>query len=426
MELGIGRGISFGLFGPPETFMPRVRDLGAGLVRVFFFWSQIEPTRGDFSWEAVDAFLEQLEPADRVWVTVCSSSTWATQQESTFLPPSPAKEEGDYDRFVRALVTHCAGRVHYWQCDNEPCNTPLLWAGTAEEYVSQLKIFHNAVKDIDRGAEVVLGGAPYALPSGVPEDPERQFFDVLLDEGRDHFDLFDLHLYGEVDNIPADVEAARDMMRKHGYLKPIVVGEFGGPGPYNFPAAMTAFQPFMMEIFQGSEKAAMEKLYAQTENLPTELRMFMEGCSVELADRRDRLHSNETVARCLLALSAGIESVVCWQLGPEVPNYTDPFTIMDLFYGKLGLMRYRDSELTERKPAADAYALMADHLAGAEKVTKLDADCQLIEISPANLVAGQPERPHWTGRGRTKGRRRSARTVVLARSRSATAGSDWT
>jgi hypothetical protein len=284
--------------------------------------------------------------------------------------------------------------VHYWQCDNEPCNTPLLWAGTAEEYVSQLRIFNNAVKEIDRGAEVVLGGAPYALPSSVPEDPERQFFDVLLAEGRDSFDLFDLHLYGEVDDIPADVESARDMMRKHGYLKPIIVGEYGGPGPYNFAAAMAAFQPFMMEIFQGSEKDAMEKLYAQAENLPAELRMFMDDCPADLAERRNRLHSNETVTRCLLALSTGIKAVACWQLGPEVPNYTDPFTIMDLFYGKLGLMRYRDGALTERKPAADAYALMADHLAGAETVTKLDANCQVIEISPSTLVA-------WAAEGST-------------------------
>ena len=87
--------------------------------------------------------------------------------------------------------------MRYWQCDNEPTNIGLTWAGTAAEYVAQLQVLHRAVKDADPDAAVVLGGAPYALPASTPDSPERQFFDVLLRDGRDFFDLFDLHLYGE-------------------------------------------------------------------------------------------------------------------------------------------------------------------------------------------------------------------------------------
>jgi Beta-galactosidase len=220
VRLGIVRGISYGLFGKPDTFVPQLRELGATLVRVYFYWSQVEPEPGRYSFEAVDAFLDQLDGSEEVWVTVCSSSRWATRQATDFLPPSPAKDPAAYHRFVRALVRHCAGRVRWWQCDNEPSNVGLTWMGTAAEYVAQLQVMHRAVKEADPSAAVVLGGAPYALPAGAPHSPERQFFDTLLRDGREFFDVFDLHLYGEADRILADIETARQMMRAFGYEKP--------------------------------------------------------------------------------------------------------------------------------------------------------------------------------------------------------------
>ena len=179
VRLGVVRGISYGLFGKPDQFLPQLRALGAGLVRVYFYWSQVEPEPGRWSFDAVDAFLDQLDGSEEVWVTVCSSSRWATRQATDFLPPSPAKDLEAYRRFVDRLVRHCAGRVRYWQCDNEPSNVGLLWAGTAEEYVAQLKVMHQAVKEADPRAAVVLGGAPFGLPESPPDGPDRQFFDVL-------------------------------------------------------------------------------------------------------------------------------------------------------------------------------------------------------------------------------------------------------
>ncbi|MBO0682322.1 MAG: hypothetical protein J2P45_04120, partial [Candidatus Dormibacteraeota bacterium] len=163
VRFGIVRGISYGLFGRPDPFVAQARRLGAGLLRVYFYWGQVEPEPGRWSWEAVDALLEQLDGSEEVWVTVSSSSRWATRQATDFLPPSPARDPDAYYRFVNHLVSHCAGRVTYWQCDNEPSNIGLSWAGTAEEYVAQLKVMHRAVKDADPEAAVVLGGATYGL-----------------------------------------------------------------------------------------------------------------------------------------------------------------------------------------------------------------------------------------------------------------------
>ncbi|MET7802629.1 hypothetical protein ABZS78_39930, partial [Streptomyces decoyicus] len=114
--------------------------------------------------EVVDAILGQLDPADEVWVTVCSSSPWATRHRTGFLPSSPARDPRRYERFVSDLVTRCRGRVDYWQCNNEPSNTGLLWAGTAADYVEQLTAFHRCVRGADPDATVVLGGCG-ATPS---------------------------------------------------------------------------------------------------------------------------------------------------------------------------------------------------------------------------------------------------------------------
>ena len=403
VRLGIVRAISYGLFGKPDEFVPQLRALGATLVRVYFYWSQIEPEPGQDRFDIVDAFLDQLDGSEEVWVTVCSSSRWATQQATEFLPPSPAKDQDAYYRFVHRLVRHCGGRVRFWQCDNEPSNVGLTWSGTAADYVAQLRVMHRAVKDADPDAAVVLGGAPYALPASAPDSLERQFFDTLLRDGRDYFDLFDLHLYGPADRIPADIDTARGMMRAFGYEKPLVVGEYNAPWPNLFHEATAALEQAMAAAFaagaggsgggQGAdaagarrtpEQAAMASLYERMASLPPQLQMFMRGCPPQLEDKRHRINRRELVMRNLLALSAGVRRTVCWNLAPDIPGYEDPLSVMDLLFGKFALLDYEGTELRHRYPSAETFALLADRLAGVDGVTRLQVparpDLMLFEV----------------------------------------------
>ncbi len=249
VRLGVVRGISYGLFGAPGEFVAQARVLGAGMIRAYFYWGQVEPEPGRYRWEAVDALLGQLTGDEEVWITLCSSSPWGTRVATDFLPPSPARDQHAYGEFVRRIVEHCAGRVRYWQCDNEPSNTDLLWAGTAAEYVEQLTTFYRAVKDADPGAAVVLGGCGYDVFSSEPGSTPRLFFDHLADAGREVFDLFSVHLYGDVASVPGYLDQAREMMRSHGYLKPVVAGEHGGPQPFEFGEAMAVMQQVFAAAF---------------------------------------------------------------------------------------------------------------------------------------------------------------------------------
>src|SRR5690348_745574 len=100
--LGVVRGISYGLFGKPDEFVEAARSLGAGLVRGYVYWGQVEPEPGRYEWDAVDALVSQVDGVD-LWITLCSSSPWATRQPTSFLPPSPARDPAAYAEFVRRV-----------------------------------------------------------------------------------------------------------------------------------------------------------------------------------------------------------------------------------------------------------------------------------------------------------------------------------
>ncbi len=389
MRMGIVRGISYGLFKEPDEFVPQARALGAGLVRAYLYWGQVEPRPGEYDFRVPDALLAQLDAGTEVWLTTCSSSPWATRTPTDFLPPSPAKDTERYGEFVRRLVEHCAGRVRYWQCDNEPSNTGLLWAGTAGEYVTQLSAFHAAVTVADPAATVVLGGCGYDVLSSPPGSEPRRFFAHLVDAGRDAFDVFDVHLYGDPANIPSYVDEVRKMMRAHGYEKPVVAGEFAGPVLFEFPEVEPILQQTMMTAFaeqapggssvgelaervgqDSPERRAMVSLYERAAELPDRLRMFLEGCPPQLAARRDRINRRQIVTRTLLALCAGVRVAAYWNLAPEVPGELEPYQMMHLLFGKLVLLGYEGTALTRRNPAADTFALVAEQLAGTTAVTR--------------------------------------------------------
>lgn len=395
VQLGIVRGISYGVFGPPAPFMEQVRTLGAHLVRVCFTWNQIEPQPGRYDWSAVDALLDQLQPGDDLWVTVVSASRWATRQATDFLPASPPRDNAAYQMFVGALVSHCRGIVRYWQCNNEPSN-PGLWSGSAEDYATLASSFAQTVRNADPDARIVLGGCGFDVLSATRDAPARIFFDEVLSKAPDSFDLFDIHLYDDPRRIPFHIGNAREMLVAHGLDRAVVVGECGGPTLLGFPELEPVMQQVMGQAFAGGEpsldtkdltqltdtpdRLAMRALYDRMAELPPALQMFMQGCSPALEARRHRIACREVVTRTLLVLSSGIDLVLWWNLAPEVPNYRDRFNLMGFLSDKLALMDFVHGELTRREPAADAFARLSGYLSQAGAVKRLESGAGLVAI----------------------------------------------
>jgi hypothetical protein len=389
---GIAAGFLYGYEGTRAyQFMPQVRALHAGFTKVYLFWNQVEPERGRYDWTAVDRFVAQLRTPEEGLIALFSASQWATRTVARQLPPSPAKDPDDYYRFVCQLVRHCKGRVRYWQNDAEP-NNPLFWSGSKEEFVAQLKVFYRAVKSADPSAMVVVGGYDGMFgPPGTHQFPQQQaglaFFDHVLDQGRDAFDLFDLRLYGDPYTIVARVQFMREKMRTRGYEKPIVCLEYGGPSLFEF-AENRKYIPLVLAWSQAATspenhgqpapgrgvRDQIRKLYEIMPTLPPQTQMFMQGCPPELDARYQRIQARSLVMRNLFALSAGVEKTVYWYLPDSSFAGEARYELMTLMYGKVGLIEVVDDvRFGRRLLGAEVFSRMARTLSGVRQVRAVDS-----------------------------------------------------
>jgi hypothetical protein len=385
--LGIAWGFLYGYFNiKADRFMPQVRDLGAGFTKIYLIWNQVEPQKGQYDWTAVDTFVNQLNKPEEGLIALFSSSQWAVKHPSAMLPPSPAKNPDDYYRFVFDLVKHCKGRVRYWQNDAEP-NDPIYWSGTKEEFTAQLKVFYKGVKDADPSAVVIVGGYDGLFgPPGTFQFPNQQagldFFDYVLGEGRDAFDLFDLRLYGDPYTIVGRVDIMRQKMLALGYDKPIVCTEYGGPGFFEFMANIR-YVPMISSWMQSMQQTGtngvpsadpasggqITELYTNMASLAPETQMFMLGCSPALEAKYDRLQARSLVMRNVFAFSAGVQKTLYWEFLDDRDN---PVPLMALMYGKIGMYGYENGALKKRYPTADAYQRMAKALDGIRQVKRIE------------------------------------------------------
>ena len=427
--LGIANGFLYGYQGVNAyEFMPTVRRLGAGFTKTYLFWNQVEPTRGTYDWTAVDAFVNQLKSADEALVGVFSASEWAVTKPSVLLPPSPAKNPDDYYRFIFDLVSHCKGRVRYWQNDAEP-NSPIFWGGTKEEFVAELVLFHKAVKAADPDAIVVVGGYDGLFgPPGTFQFPNQQagldFFDYVFKEGHGAFDVFDLRLYGDPYTIVPRVDYMRQMMRAHGFEKPVICTEYGGPNLFELPGNRK-YIPLVAAWSQGVTGSSGQSsasggaggvadLYKTMSALAPETQMFMQGCPPELDEKYQRIQARGIVVRNLFALSAGVQKTIYWYLPADPIEGDARFNVMALMYGKIGLVAHTSQGFGDLRLGADVFQRMATALDGVERVTRVAiADQPSVMLFTIDRPGRQATWVAWERRDAFAGEDAPARRVEL-------------
>jgi hypothetical protein len=189
-------------------------------------------------------------------------------------------------------------------------------------------------------------------------------------------------------------------MQAHGYEQPIVVGEYNGPTLFEFGDASAALEATMIAAFVGMgdgsassmstealaeqaatdtpDRRALRQLYRMEERLPPSLRMFMHGAPDYLVAQRHRIACRQLVQRVALIRAEGVDTLACWNLAPEVGNYSDPLNIMDLMFGGLALMDYRDDRISAPRPEADAHRQVAMRLTDARSVERVGSDAHSL------------------------------------------------
>jgi hypothetical protein len=288
------------------------------------------------------------------------------------------------------MVKHGKGRVRFWQNDCEP-NDPIYWSGTKEEFVAQLKVFYKAVKDADPSATVVVGGYDGLFgPPGTHPFPNQQvglaFFDYVLSEGKDAFDVFDLRLYGDPYTIVARVDIMRQKMQALGYVKPVICTEYGGPAFFQFPENRKYFSlltSWMASLDHtganglpgenASGENQLEQLYQHINTLAPETQMFMLDCAPDLEAKYERIQERGLVQRNLFAFAARVQKTLYWQLNDLRVNRDN---IMTLMYGKIGLVKYENGSVQKRYPSAAAFQRMAAAFSGIRAVKQIELPSQ--------------------------------------------------
>src|SRR5207248_978956 len=185
-------------------------------------WDALEPSRGTYNWSALDArlTLAQQHGAD-VLFTFGRTPAWAVAGTCTgnYTPngcAEPPANLQDWDDFVRALVAHAGGRIHYWEIWNEP-NDSGSYTGDIPTLVTLARRAYTAIKSADPSAVVLT-------PSSTGgNDVGTSYMDQYLNAGGGAYaDVIAFHGYwgSTSDLVPEHivslVESYRQVLTKHG------------------------------------------------------------------------------------------------------------------------------------------------------------------------------------------------------------------
>jgi hypothetical protein len=362
--------LAFGETYKGEEFASYLRELHVNRTKFFLHWLQIEPSRDEYTFDLIDAFLDQLEPGEEPLVTIFTSSDWAAEGVGKGFPPLDYDE---YYEFIYTLVSHCKGKVKYWQRDTEPATDNHWDINRYVEYVDTQKRFFDAVKDADPDALVIGVGHAGGWWNGEIANP--RFFEYFLHFARDHFDILDVRLYRDQYTIPDRVGWFRDKMEQLGYDKPIVSTEYGGPDPSQFEDGFSELTDILVDwrnseffIEEEEDRVAWWKyLHSVRDTVATpSARMFLAECDSELEEKQTRIFCRDMVQRTTLILSTGIELAWYWNLCAPWFHSLGPHPL----FGKLRLV---DARTGVRQPLFYNYQRMAGMFEGFAAITAIEA-----------------------------------------------------
>ena len=182
------------------NYFARLSDLGAPRLRLDLTWSQVEPKRGQRSFDAYDRLFSDAEAHGITLLPILDyGNPWAAKgaTDDKFPPDDPA----DFASFAAAAVARYQNRVAGWEIWNEPNAGFRFWkptfGGDALAYGRLLADAADAIHGAAPSAKVAFAGTVFT-PEFIP--------------GALEFD-------GQALDSPANPGAKIDLVGMHGYEK---------------------------------------------------------------------------------------------------------------------------------------------------------------------------------------------------------------
>jgi len=364
-----------------DGFMAYIHDLGVPRTKVFYRWEELEPRPGEYDFSRLDAYLDQLQPDDQALLNLFTNGWCTTADEVNSQKGAPLREcpEGEttctkicedyYREFVTRVAEevrdHAHGGIKYMQRDTEPASGLHFPADQPEAYVTLQHIFYQAVKAVLPEVQVVgVNNNGNFTKRGMGEPVNADFFEYVLQHGKDDFDLLDIRLYNDMYAIPHRVAWFREHMQRYGYEKPIISTEYGGADPrtmHNGPDYL--FFHLLQEISGNTastdnRSGARQWAAQHPDQVDPKLHPFFGIATPEEQARYEQIHCYDIVQRSVIALGEGVQALWWW-------NLQSPGT--DLIFGQ---MRLRTPQM-EELPGYACYQRFAAHMGNATKVERI-------------------------------------------------------
>ena len=256
-----------GFFGiAPQTSLTELdarymRAGGIESIRLPLLWSSVQPIRnGAYDWSGFDEMVEIATRAGlRVFPSLASPPAWIARKETTL--PVNARQQQAWAAFLAAAVArygpggefwaqHGGIGVNYepaistpipireWQIWNEPNFFYFAYPVSVSRYAKLVTVSSRAIKAVDPGAKVVLGGL-FAEPNakGNRGMPATTFLDRLyaVPGLRSRFDGIDLHPYAiDSEDLERMTEEFHDVALENHDRPWLYIGELGWGSQNNF------------------------------------------------------------------------------------------------------------------------------------------------------------------------------------------------
>ncbi len=153
------------------------------------------------------------------WIADCQSKTSAAEAVRCGTDDVP-----DYQSMISQIAQHADPVIRDWEIWNEP-DSAEFFTGTPQQYARMLQAAHDAIKQVDPEANVLLGG----ISSTWGISWLAQVFATPGVDAAHDFDIANIHERGRVTALASDVRTWKQFLGGDGFSGPLWVTEHGYP-----------------------------------------------------------------------------------------------------------------------------------------------------------------------------------------------------
>ncbi len=173
-----------------NTVLSKIKNAGIEWIRIDFYWSEIEKTKGTFDYKEIDRIVKYCRENEIYIVGILSSSPlWSNNGKGINYPPDNLN---DWKNFVASSVKRYRNDIKHWNIWNEP-NVKKFFALEKDIFVRDIFLPAAATIRIDSPLSFIVGPELAHLEG---EGSEWYFWmKYILTECKDYIDIVSHHIY---------------------------------------------------------------------------------------------------------------------------------------------------------------------------------------------------------------------------------------